>query len=262
MNNNNTKKNNTKKNPPKLTKSGKEETPAQAKKEANLAKIGAEIAQKFPGDEYKGFSQRRYTTGLLTAYRERNTKPEAYASAIEQQKQKFLAVKALPKAPKVENVMNTTPASQPTKTRKAPVKIENQINALQKQIENMKLTSQKMERAKVFFRTVYGDDPKEGSTKDATRLKTIMTLLTQGKENANIRAGLANINKHMKEKAMAASTKRIATTASKKISALQKPVAEMTACELCELEKVQADPSRNPEFMARLAELRAKANAQ
>ena len=245
MNNNKTKK---------LSKTGKELSNAQIKKEANLAKIGAEIARNYPGDEYKGFAQRRYTTGLLTTYRQKNTNPEAYKAAVEQQKQKFLADKALPKEPKiekVENVMNTTP-SVATKTRKAaPMSKANQLRALQAEIALE-------ERAMAIFVSIYGNPPKEGSKNDAARLAKIMELLSEGKENANVKAGLANLNKHMKEKAMAASTKRVATIASKKVSALQKPVSEMTACELCELEKVQADPSRNPEFMARLTQLREK----
>lgn len=246
MNNNKTKK---------LSKTGKELSNAQIKKEANLAKIGAEIARNYPGDEYKGFAQRRYTTGLLTTYRQKNTNPEAYKAAVEQQKEKFLADKAAPKTKKVENVMNTTP-SVATKTRKAaPMSKANQLRALQEEIALE-------ERAKTIFVSTYGNPPKEGSKNDAARLAKIMELLEEGKENANVKAGLANLNKHMKEKAMAASTKRVATMASKKVSALQKPVSEMTACELCELEKVQADPSRNPEFMARLTELRTKANSQ
>ena len=247
MNNNKTKKNNTK-----LSKTGKPLSNAQIKKEANLAKIGAEIARNFPGDEFKGFSQRRYISGLITSYRERNTKPEAYAAAVEQQKQKFLEDKNAPKAAKtekVENVMNTASA---TKTRKAaPMSKANQLRALQEEIALE-------ERAKAIFLSTYGKEPKEDSKNDKARLAKIMELLKEGKENANVKAGLATLNAHIAEKTKAATTKRVATLASKKVSALQKPVAEMTACELCELEKAQADPSQNPELMARLAQLRAK----
>jgi len=106
---------------------------------------------------------------------------------------------------------------------------------------------------------IYGKEPKADSRNDAARLAKIVELIKEGKANANIKTGVAELNSHMKEKAAAKANKTRATKAAKKVNALKKPISEMTACELCELEKAQSNPAGNANLMARLANLRIAA---
>jgi hypothetical protein len=144
----------------------------------------------------------------------------------------------------------------------------NQLRALQEEVALE-------EKAKEMFMAIYGKEPKADSRNDAARLAKIVELIKEGKANANIKTGVAELNSHMKEKAAAKANKTRTTKAAKKVSALQKPISEMTACELCELdkrdalmahsvsEKAQSNPAGNANLMARLANLRVeRANSQ
>lgn len=226
----------------KLSKTGKPLSEAQLKKEANLGKIAADLESR----GLKHLAQRMYMTKLLTPYR---TNIGTYETAIKQ-------INAEHKAAKTEVAVapqaNNKPKVKVNKTRKSKA---NQLRALQEEIALE-------EKAKEMFMTIYGKEPKADSRNDAARLAKIMELLKEGRANANVKTGLAELNSHMKEKAALKANKTRATKAAKKVSTLQKPIAEMSACELCELEKAQSDPTQNSELMARLAQLRVNANRQ
>jgi hypothetical protein len=226
----------------KLSKTGKPLSEAQLKKEANLGKISADLESR----GLKHLAQRMYMTKLLTPYR---TNLNTYETAIRQ-------LNAEHKAKKVEEpVAQNKP--KVNKTRKAtPMSKANQLRALQEEVALE-------EKAKEMFMAIYGKEPKADSRNDAARLAKIVELIKEGKANANIKTGVAELNAHMKEKAAAKANKTRTTKAAKKVSALQKPISEMTACELCELEKAQSNPAGNANLMARLANLRAeRANSQ
>jgi hypothetical protein len=225
----------------KLSKTGKPLSEAQLKKEANLGKISADLESR----GLKHLAQRMYMTKLLTPYR---TNLATYETAIGQ-------LNAEHKASKTEEPTQNKP--KVNKTRKAtPMSKANQLRALQEEVALE-------EKAKEMFMAIYGKEPKADSRNDAARLAKIVELIKEGKANANIKTGVAELNAHMKEKAAAKANKTRATKAAKKVNALKKPISEMTACELCELEKSQSNPAGNANLMARLANLRAeRANNQ
>jgi hypothetical protein len=230
----------------KLSKTGKPLSEAQLKKEANLGKISADLESR----GLKHLAQRMYMTKLLTPYR---TNLNTYETAIRQ-------LNAEHKATKVEDSAQAQAAQNKpkvNKTRKAtPMSKANQLRALQEEVALE-------EKAKEMFMAIYGKEPKADSRNDAARLAKIVELIKEGKANANIKTGVAELNSHMKEKAAAKANKTRATKAAKKVNALKKPISEMTACELCELEKSQSNPAGNANLMARLANLRAeRANSQ
>jgi hypothetical protein len=225
----------------KLSKTGKPLSEAQLKKEANLGKISADLESR----GLKHLAQRMYMTKLLTPYR---TNLNTYEAAIRQ-------LNAEHKATKVEDSAQAQVQNKPkvNKTRKSKA---NQLRALQEEVALE-------EKAKEMFMAIYGKEPKADSRNDAARLAKIVELIKEGKANANIKTGVAELNSHMKEKAAAKANKTRATKAAKKVNALKKPISEMTACELCELEKAQSNPAGNANLMARLANLRAeRANSQ
>jgi len=227
----------------KLSKTGKPLSEAQLKKEANLGKISADLESR----GLKHLAQRMYMTKLLTPYR---TNLNTYEAAIRQ-------LNAEHKATKVEGPASAqaAPSNKPkvNKTRKAtPMSKANQLRALQEEVALE-------EKAKEMFMAIYGKEPKADSRNDAARLAKIVELIKEGKANANIKTGVAELNSHMKEKAAAKANKTRATKAAKKVNALKKPISEMTACELCELEKAQSNPAGNANLMARLANLRIAA---
>jgi hypothetical protein len=221
----------------KLSKTGKPLSEAQLKKEANLGKISADLESR----GFKHLAQRMYMTKLLTPYR---TNLNTYEAAIRQ-------LNAEHKATKTEEPTQNKPKVNKTRKSKA-----NQLRALQEEVALE-------EKAKEMFMAIYGKEPKADSRNDAARLAKIVELIKEGKANANIKTGVAELNSHMKEKAAAKANKTRATKAAKKVNALKKPISEMTACELCELEKSQSNPAGNANLMARLANLRAeRANSQ
>jgi hypothetical protein len=225
----------------KLSKTGKPLSEAQLKKEANLGKISADLESR----GFKHLAQRMYMTKLLTPYR---TNLNTYETAIRQ-------LNAEHKATKVEDSAQAQAQNKPkvNKTRKAtPMSKANQLRALQEEVALE-------EKAKEMFMAIYGKEPKADSRNDAARLAKIVELIKEGKANANIKTGVAELNSHMKEKAAAKANKTRATKAAKKVNALKKPISEMTACELCELEKAQSNPAGNANLMARLANLRIAA---
>jgi hypothetical protein len=219
----------------KLSKTGKPLSEAQLKKEANLGKISADLESR----GLKHLAQRMYMTKLLTPYR---TNLNTYEAAIRQ-------LNAEHKATKVEG---SAPAQNKPKVNKTRKSKANQLRALQEEVALE-------EKAKEMFMAIYGKEPKADSRNDAARLVKIVELIKEGKANANIKTGVAELNSHMKEKAAAKANKTRATKAAKKVNALKKPISEMTACELCELEKAQSNPAGNANLMARLANLRIAA---
>lgn len=222
----------------KLSKTGKPLSEAQLKKEANLGKISADLESR----GLKHLAQRMYMTKLLTPYR---TNLNTYEAAIRQLNAEHKATKT------EEPVAQNKP--KVNKTRKAtPMSKANQLRALQEEVALE-------EKAKEMFMAIYGKEPKADSRNDAARLAKIVELIKEGKANANIKTGVAELNSHMKEKAAAKANKTRATKAAKKVNALKKPISEMTACELCELEKAQSNPAGNANLMARLANLRIAA---